>query len=168
MIGTQCWMAANLDFGTGIPSSALQMDNCIAEKYCYGDLASGCTSDGGLYSWDELMQYQSVAGTQGLCPPRWHVPTESEWGTLFNFYINNGFAASPLKYSGYSGFNALMQGARVHNRSYVFSGFATLLWSSNVAGPNKSWAHGMNDYDPSVSYYPAHRSNTFGVRCIRD
>jgi len=167
-IGTQCWMAMNLNFGTGIRSGLLQRDNCIPEKYCYNDVAANCESEGGLYAWDEMMAYETTPGVQGLCPPGWHVPTENEWTILFNQYINGGFAASPLKYSGYSGFAALLQGVRVHNRDYIYKGFTTFLWTSNPLGQHKAWAHGMNDPDPSVSSYPAHRSNTFGVRCIRD
>ena len=33
LIGTQCWMAANLDFGFTISDITPQTDNCIAEKY---------------------------------------------------------------------------------------------------------------------------------------
>lgn len=32
----------------------------------------------------------------------------------------------------------------------------------------KAWAHGMNDIDPSASFYPALQSNAFSVRCIKD
>lgn len=167
-IGTQCWMAVGLNYGAAIPTALLQRDNCVPEKYCYGDNPANCTTEGGLYAWDELMEYEAVAGTQGICPPRWHVPTESEWTQLFNMYTSNGFAGSPLKYTGYSGFDALFTGARAHNRSDIFRGFATLLWSSEPRGPYKAWAHGMNEYNPSVSFYPAQRSNAFGVRCIQD
>ena len=167
-IGTQCWMAANLNHGGGLSTSLLQRDNCIAEKYCYGNVPANCTAEGGLYSWDEMMQYETASGVQGLCPPRWHVPTQAEWNTLLAYFTSPGFAGSPLKYSGFSGFDALMQGARVHNRNDVFRSFATLLWTSDGIGSFKAWAHGMNEINPSVSLYPSHRSNAFGVRCIRD
>jgi uncharacterized protein (TIGR02145 family) len=167
-IGTQCWMAANLNFGNVIPSSSMQRDNCIMEKYCFNDNPVNCSTDGGFYQWDELVQFSSLAGGQGLCPPGWHVPTENDWNTLFAFYISSGFAGDPLKFTGYSGFNALLSGTRFLNRSWSFSGFATMLWSSTSQGPNKAWAHGMNSYNPSVSYYPAYRHNAFPVRCIRD
>ena len=97
-IGGQCWFATNLNYGATIPSGLMQRDNCTAEKYCYGDLPANCGTIGGMYQWDELMQYRTNNGAQGFCPPEWHVPTEAEWTTLFNFYISNGFAGSPLKY----------------------------------------------------------------------
>ncbi|MEI6899978.1 MAG: hypothetical protein WCL00_08870, partial [Bacteroidota bacterium] len=92
----------------------------------------------------------------------------AEWNTLFSFYINNGFAGSPLKYSGFSGFNALLNGVNHFNRQWDFQNFAIFFWSSTPYGPYKAWAHGMNDYDPSVSVYPSSRANAFSVRCIRD
>jgi uncharacterized protein (TIGR02145 family) len=114
------------------------------------------------------MQYNNSPSSQGFCPPGWHIPTEASWNTLFNFYISNGFAGSPLKYSGYSGFNAYFDGVRFKNVSWNFLNFATLFWSSNARGSNKAWAHGLNDYNPSVSFYPSSRSNAFSVRCIKD
>jgi len=167
-IGTQCWMAMNLDFGTQIPSTAMQRDNCVVEKYCYTDIAGNCAIMGGLYQWDEMMRFEDAPALQGICPPGWHVPTQNDWSSLFNFYISNGFAGSPLKYTGYSGFNALLDGVRFHNSIYDFTNFATFLWSSNSHGPQKAWAHAMNTPNPSVSNYPGNRSNAFSIRCIKD
>jgi uncharacterized protein (TIGR02145 family) len=167
-IGTQCWMASNLNYGSVISSASMQRDNCLAEKYCLNDNVANCSSLGGLYQWDKVMQFDATAGNQGICPPAWHVPTENEWTTLFNYYTSSGFAGSPLKSSGYSGFNALLSGIRFDNRNWFFSNFATFIWSSTSQGPTKAWAHAMNSINPSVSYYPANRSNAFSVRCIKD
>jgi uncharacterized protein (TIGR02145 family) len=165
-IGGQCWFAEDLNYGTEIPSSQHQRDNCISEKY--HNPASGIQHPASVYQWDELMQYDEAVSTQGLCPPGWHVPTEADWNTLFANYISNGFAGSPLKYSGFSGFNALLYGARHLNEKWAYAGFATFFWSSTVHSTNKAWAHGMNDADPSVSVYPAFRTNAFSVRCLKD
>jgi uncharacterized protein (TIGR02145 family) len=167
-LGTQCWMAMNLNLGTQIPSASMQRDNCLIEKYCYNDIAGNCTTMGGLYQWDEMMRFQDIPALQGICPSGWHVPSENDWTTLFNFYISNGFAGSPLKYTGYSGYNALLDGMRFNNSIWDFTNFATFLWSSNSDGPQKAWAHAMNTYNPSVSNYPGNRSNAFSIRCIKD
>jgi uncharacterized protein (TIGR02145 family) len=167
-IGPQCWMASNLNYGSSITGDLTQRDNCIPEKFCFGDGPSTCATLGGLYQWDELMRYEDTPGSQGICPPAWHLPTEAEWTLLFNQYLGNGFAGSPLKYSGYSGFNALLDGARFKNINWNFLDFATLLWSSTPHGSEKAWAHGMNSYNPSTSLYSAGRSNAFSVRCIKD
>jgi uncharacterized protein (TIGR02145 family) len=114
------------------------------------------------------MQFEAVEGIQGLCPPGWHVPSENEWNVLFSLYISNGFAGSPMKYTGYSGFNAFLNGIRFNNRNWNFDSFATFMWSSTSHGPFKAWAHAMNTQNPSVSYYPGNRSNAFYVRCIKN
>jgi uncharacterized protein (TIGR02145 family) len=163
-IGSQCWMAADLNYGAEIPSTQHQRDNCISEVY-HNPAAS---SQKPVYQWDEIMRYDDTPGLQGLCPPAWHVPTEAEWNTLFAVYINNGFAGSPLKYSGYSGFNALLSGVNHFNRQWDFENFATFFWSSTPYGPYKAWSHGMNDYNPSVSVYPSSRVNAFSIRCLKD
>ena len=161
-------MASNLNYGTILVSTQDQRDNCIWEKYCYNDNPANCTTLGGLYQWDEIMQYDDTPADQGFCPPGWHIPTENDWNTLFAVYTNNGFAGSPLKFSGFSGFNALLVGANYYNASWDFKGFATFFWSSTLHSPTKAWAHGMNDPDPSVSAYPATRVSAFSVRCIQD
>lgn len=168
LIGGQCWMAANLNYGRVISSSGHQRDNCVVEKYCYNDVAANCATRGGLYQWDEIMAYSTAAAAQGLCPPSWHVPTETEWITLFSNYINTGFAANPLKYTGYSGYNAFLYGVDHMNRVMNWDNFATMFWTSNSHGLYKAWAHGMNSYDPSVSLYPSFRNNSFSVRCLKD
>jgi uncharacterized protein (TIGR02145 family) len=114
------------------------------------------------------MRYQADVAVQGICPPEWHIPAESEWNMLFNFYISNGFAGSPLKYSGYSGFNALLDGLRFKYEVWGMDNFASLFWSSTSHGADKAWAHGMNSFNPSVSFYPASKSNAFVVRCIKN
>jgi uncharacterized protein (TIGR02145 family) len=168
LIGTQCWMAANLDYGRTVTSTFAQRDNCVVEKYCFNDTPANCTSGGGLYQWDEAMVYNSASGIQGLCPPGWHIPTDTEWTLLFSNFINNGFAGSPLKSTGFSGFDALVSGVNFFNRSWNFNNFATLFWTSNAHSPYKAWAHGMNSFNPSVSLYPSARANAFSVRCLKD
>jgi len=167
-IGTQCWLASNLNYGTILSSSQDQRDNCVVEKYCYNDNPLNCTNHGGLYQWDEVMRFDDTPADQGYCPPGWHIPSENDWNTLFAVYINSSFAGSPLKYSGYSGFNALLSGASHINKGWDFQGFATFFWSSTPRSDNKAWAHGLNDADPSVSVYPASRVNAFSVRCLKD
>ncbi|MEI6898690.1 MAG: PKD-like domain-containing protein [Bacteroidota bacterium] len=107
-IPSQCWMATNLNYGKSILSSQMQRDNCTVEKYCYSDVVANCALTGGLYQWDEMMRFRNTEGIQGLCPPEWHVPTESEWSLLFTNFISSGFAGSGLKITGFSGFNDLL------------------------------------------------------------
>jgi uncharacterized protein (TIGR02145 family) len=81
LIGDQCWLKENLDIGTMIEDEP-QSDNGIIEKYCYDDDPYYCDLYGGLYLWDEMMQYTEEESTQGICPPGWHVPSDDEWKVL--------------------------------------------------------------------------------------
>lgn len=169
-IGAQCWMAENLSYGTVINSSVAQRDNCVVEKYCSGDNPVNCNTQGGFYQWDELMHYSAVDGDQGICPPGWHVPSETEWTTLFDSFgpRDKAIAGLNLKSSGTSGFLADLFGFSGFNRSWNHTGFAAMFWSSTGIGRFKAWAHGMNTPDDGVSTYPGFRANAFSLRCIRD
>lgn len=81
-IFSQCWLKENLNVGEMILVGIDQADNGIIEKYCYNDEPDSCTKYGGLYQWDEMMQYTTLQGTQGICPPDWHLPTDEEWKVL--------------------------------------------------------------------------------------
>lgn len=168
LIGTQCWLADNLDYGTQVPSTLVQTDNCTAEKYCYNNDAANCASTGALYQWDELMQYDRTPGSQGICPPGWHVPEATEWAALINFLGGNGLAGTPLKDPVTPGFNALTGGVLYQNNTWSFKGLATLFWTSTQAGSEKVVSRGMNNVDQSVSYYESLRANAFPLRCLKD
>ena len=57
LIGNQCWMQQNLNYGTRINGNTGQSNNSVPEKYCYSDLVSNCNVYGGLYQWGEMVQY---------------------------------------------------------------------------------------------------------------
>ena len=82
-------MAENLNVGTRISGSSNQTNNSIIEKYCYDDLEANCNTYGGLYQWDEAMQYSATEGVKGICPTGWHLPTDAEWTTLADFLAEN-------------------------------------------------------------------------------
>ena len=165
-IGSQCWFAQDLNYGIEIPPNTDQRDNCISEKY--HNPSSIINYPSSVYQWNELMNYDESISTQGLCPPGWHVPSETDWNTLFAEWTNNAFAAWPLLYTGFSGFNAELSGVRHENQTFDWPGFATFFWSSTSHGTLKAWAHGMNSIDPAVSLYPALMTNAFSVRCLKD
>jgi len=170
LIGTQCWMADNLNYGTIINSTLAQRDNCVVEKYCFNNITANCTAQGGFYQWDELMHYASASGDQGICPPGWHIPAETEWSVLFNSFAprTNAIAAANLKSTGPSGYDAAMIGFSGFNKSWNHGTFATIFWSSTAYGRFKAWAHGMNTPDDGVSTYPGFRANAFSLRCVLD
>jgi uncharacterized protein (TIGR02145 family) len=178
MMGTRCWMLDNLTYGNSLtPTTQDQMDNCTPEKYCLTTDPS-CTTYGGLYQWDELMQYQvppSGQYIQGLCPPEWHVPTETEWQLLVDGQTNagNGIAGADLKDPIPSfGFRGFLYGVYYQNNFWAFltgnSLSATMFWTSTNSGTRQAVARGLNTYDPSVSRYVSLKTNAFPVRCVKD
>lgn len=93
-IGNFCWIAENLRVGKTINSNINQTDNDIIEKYCYEDNEENSNIYGGLYTWDEMMQYapsdnEIIGTTQGICPDGWHIPTEMEWDILYEYLGGN-------------------------------------------------------------------------------
>jgi len=166
-IGSQCWMQKNLDYGTTIPTIIHQTDNCIAEQY----LQSSIVNPGNhkfIYQWNELMRYESAPGSQGLCPPGWHVPSESDWNILFNYYDGQSRAGEALMDPFLNGFKADPDGVLYQNTIWSFADFAVLFWSSTPVDATRAWSHGMNGINFSVSSYPALKADAFPVRCLRD
>lgn len=81
-IFNQCWLNENLNIGFRINNILDQEDNSVIEKYCYNNDFTKCDIYGGLYQWDEMMQYVEIQGVQGICPTDWHIPTDNEWKIL--------------------------------------------------------------------------------------
>lgn len=85
--GTQVFATTNLNAGTMIAGNLNQTNNSTPEKWCYNDVPANCATHGGLYQWDEMMNYTAsincdpcgAGGRQGLCPAGYHVPTDLEW-----------------------------------------------------------------------------------------
>src|SRR5664280_2936541 len=117
-IGTQCWLKENLDVGTMIHGIDTAKNNGIIEKYCFNDDPATCTAYGGLYQWNEAMQYVTTEGTKGICPSGWHIPTNAEFQTLGTTVSNDGNALKAVGQGGTStntsGFSALLAGYRVY------------------------------------------------------
>lgn len=88
-VGSQCWMRESLDVGIMVSSSNPSTNNGVIEKYCVDDNPENCLKYGAMYEWDEMMNYESEIGGQGICPPGWHVPTGVEWSVLTSFLENN-------------------------------------------------------------------------------
>ena len=114
------------------------------------------------------MRYESAPGGQGLCPPGWHVPSESDWNILFDYYDGQSRAGEALMDPFLNGFKADPDGVLYQNTIWSFADFAVLFWSSTPVDATRAWSHGMNGINFSVSSYPAMKADAFPVRCVRD
>ena len=179
-LGNQCWMASNLNVGSRVNGSSNQTNNATVEKYCYGDIEANCDARGGLYQWNEAMQYTTTAGAQGICPSGWHIPTDAEQHILEK-YVWDGTgdcsasrnswecesAGTRLKYDGSSDFNALLGGYRATNGSFSNQGTGTDFWSSSESGTN-AWRRGLNSSYSTVSRGVNDKAYGNSVCCLQD
>jgi uncharacterized protein (TIGR02145 family) len=179
LLSGHCWMKENLGYGMYLNSpGVVQTDNCIPEKYC-SPADAGCTMYGGLYQWDELMDYSAAPSAKGICPPEWHVPSEAEWQYLIDNLVagvplarTNSTLGATLKYPFLNnGFLALMEGLD-YNSSYwaFFEGgvTGTMFWTSTECSSTQAVARGLNVINPSISWYCSSRGNAFSQRCVKD
>ncbi len=168
-IQTQCWLKENLDVGTMIQSNQNPSNNGTVEKYCYDNDQNNCTTYGGLYKWDEAMQYVSIGGVQGICPTGWHIPTYLEFQTLKSSVIDpdklievgQGHATNS------SGFSALLGGASGSNSFFDLNHIA-YFWSSTQYDATNS-DHLTLDLSYNQIYIGlSNKLRGESIRCLKD
>jgi len=195
LIGTQCWMAKNINIGTRIDGTSNMSNTGTIEKYCNSNLESNCDVYGGLYQWSEMMQYNTVPGTQGICTPGWHIPTDAEWKTLegtvdSNFGVGDpiwdltgdrGFdAGGNLKETGTThwvfpntgatnsfGFTALPGGARNTDGTWVSFQIIGRFWTSNESSTT-AYRRVLNTTRADIYRDATNKLFGLSVRCIKD
>jgi uncharacterized protein (TIGR02145 family) len=175
-IGSQCWLEENMRVGTIITGVTNQTNNGMLERYCYGDIPTNCSWYGGLYQWDEAMQYVTTPGARGICPPGWHIPTYAEIQTLSSTVGGDGNALKAVGQgigvgagTNTSGFSAFLSGGRYFSDGHFYNlDYDVNFWSSteydsevvrymNLLGGG-SYIYLNNNYKPSG----------FSVRCLED
>lgn len=180
LIGSQCWMAENLNYGTMIQSNApghQMSDNGVVEKYCWNNVQSNCDNSidhpGGYYEWQEAVQFysgQPSQPVQGVCPDGWHIPSQSEYSALVSQLGGSNVAGGKMKVGGTSGFEGVIAGWRCT----MNGGFLTLFpkgfwWTSNIGGSVDEGIYldidNTNTF-ATIGAYPA--SIGFNVRCIKN
>ncbi len=187
-IADQCWMAENLNIGSMIEGT-YQTNNGIIEKYCYDNLESNCDTYGGLYQWDEIMQYTTTQGAQGICPIDWHLPTDAEWCTLENYVDAGTVSCTAIGFRGidaglnlksttgwYSGGNGTdLYGFTVlpgGHWSYIGDDFLNLgrtsyFWSSTEC-TIYGWYRILDYNYDGIDRYITNKLRGFSSRCLKD
>ncbi|GGB19973.1 MULTISPECIES: fibrobacter succinogenes major paralogous domain-containing protein [Mucilaginibacter] len=183
-IGTQTWMIENLKVthyndGTAIPN--VTEDNTwkglTTGAYCnYKNDASIAATYGKLYNW------YAVTNTKKLAPKGFHIPTDAEWTTLYNYLGGDREDGKKIQEQGTAHwsantgatnstlFTALPGGGRIFDS---FQGvFASLtydayFWSTTANGASNAWymdlyVKGYFERHDSPKYYG------YSVRCIKD
>jgi len=183
-IGTQTWMAQNLNYET-------------SNSYCYNDSTKYCEKYGRLYMWGAAMDSAGTWSTngkgcgfnkkcsptypvRGVCPDGWHLPTETEWNTLFSTVGGQSVAGTKLKstsgwYSDGNGtdsflFSALPAGCRGRGRNGIYMDEGNFAFFWRPSEYNSIEAYRMilfyrNDY-ATLDYN--YEDYAFSVRCLKD
>lgn len=188
-IGSQCWMKQNMRVGTRVNIASGQANNGTIEKYCYSDTAANCTSndpnqpDGGLYEWNEAMQYVTTPGARGICPAGWHIPTHDEFTTMERAVCTSGSCATDFPYdtsttgyrgtnegtklkpSGTSGWEGNLAGYSLGD-SFLSRGTFGIFWSSSESGGN-AWLRYLSSGSAQVGRNAIVESYGLSVRCLK-
>ena len=172
VIGTQTWMAENLNYdtlnGTG--------------SWCYKNIASICETDGRLYNWyiamaGSISSKTNPSGVQGICPTGWHVPSNAEWTVLTDYVGGASTAGTKLKANSSLwstntgtddyGFSAL-PGGGYFGLNFINVGYGGRWWSATDYGVTIACYQSM--YDINVRVSSGYDDNTFGfsLRCVKD
>jgi uncharacterized protein (TIGR02145 family) len=201
----QIWTKTNLNVskysdGTPIPQvqDPNQWNNLITGAWCYyNDDPNNGDVYGKLYNWyavagihDEA-SYDDPSLRKNLAPQGWHIPNDSEWGTLINCLDpsangdkhHRNKAGSKLKAtnscwqrpntdaSNESGFTGLPGGFRSNISGFNNLGTDGYWWSSSEAGNRCVWWFNINCEDGSaylVLNNSMYKSFGISVRCVKN
>jgi len=193
-IFSQCWMKENLNVGNMINGEDNMEDNGTIEKYCaYNDPAQ-CDTYGGLYQWNEMMQYNTQQGTQGICPTDWHLPTDEEWkvleGAVDSQYGIGDYTWENVMWRGFdagtnlkttSGWYEGGNGTDLFGYSGIGGGYcnpttgefeyltgAGFWWLSTEGNDNEARVRNISWEFPEVGRGDLSVELGFSVRCLRD
>jgi len=182
LIGSQCWLKRDMNYGQYINTVNPQTNNSIIEKYCYDNNTSHCDYYGALYTWDEAMQYTTNESVQGICPSGWHIPSDNEVkilemalgmtqaeADLGNTWRGVGVGTS-LKLGGASGFNAVFGGGLWGSGgSSLFMGQMYYVWTSTQSGSSNAWRRCLSSTDDKVGRWDSFpKYYGFSVRCVKN
>ncbi|MFN5208485.1 MAG: fibrobacter succinogenes major paralogous domain-containing protein [Bacteroidota bacterium] len=152
-IGSQIWMAENLNYTTIFGS-------WLNSRY------------GRLYDWETA---------KTACPVGWHLPTDEEWKTLETQLGGSSIAGGKMKSTGThywhspntaadnsSGFSGLPGGNRYFDGVFSNIGDYGHWWSSTEFSTNNAWYRSMNYHNGAVNRLNVSKTYGFSVRCLRD
>ena len=156
IIGSQTWMAENLNYAYLQPTEELD-----SSSFCYDNLPENCEKYGRLYLWSAVMDSAGIFSDEGIgcgcrkmckseskrgvCPDGWHVASLGEFLTLFATVGDN--LPSKLKSRDIwpdnsntddYGFSILPAGSGKTYSNISFSSLGTYFtfWTSSSDGDN--------------------------------
>lgn len=192
-IGQLCWFKENLNVGTFITTINYMHNNGVLEKYCYENDQDNCEIYGGLYQWNEMMQY-NPNNEKGICPTGWHVATDLDWKILEGT-VDSLYSLGNLEWNNMDTWRGFDVGRRLKADSGWFSngngndnfGFAALpggkadthLQFTDIQEEGRWWTSSKENYGNPIlrglKYYSdqslrGSSANNLpcSVRCVKD
>lgn len=184
--------------GTPIPqvTDPTQWANLTTGAWCYynNDPAKGPIY-GKLYNWYAVAGIYDTASASNpalrkhLAPTGWHIPSDTEWGTLINCFDPNAdggnnnpnLAGGKMKSTGtslwfspnseatnQSGFTGLPAGYRNTNGTFNDVGYHGDWWSSSEYFTNIAWARYLIYNGSTAGRLDGNKEYGFSVRCVKD
>jgi len=171
-IGSQIWMSENLNT---IPQ--------YGESWCYNGQENYCDTYGRLYNWEAIMDGSVEAGSQGICPNGWHVPTDEEWYLLESSFATGFCSSARLDWGCYPAGVALKTSSWGGDNSSMFSvlpagyidreGRSSLLssysyfWTSSKLG-DSVWRRVFLSNQDNILRSTEKPDLGYSLRCIKD
>lgn len=178
LIGSQTWMAQNLNFmGSGMDSGwAYKNSPDSARKF--GRLYNWASALGMVDSCNQMICSTRIAKPQrGICPSGWHVPTEFDWNMLSDTTLERKRAGTTLRSSGgwfevigkdSVGFRALASSAYFRGESFGYASSYAYWWIASEKDSAKGWSRMIEYNEPYVFRLSTTKSNGQALRCIED
>ena len=146
-VGTQTWMAENLNYNT------------VSGSWCYDNSSSNCNKYGHLYDWQTA---------RSACPSGWRLPSKDDFKILLSNTGDSTDAYNALKEGGSSGFSALLGGWRDPDGTFSHIGYYNYWWSLSEKDSDSVWYMGMFYYNQEASMDISLKKLGFSVRCLQN
>mgnify|MGYP006103327873 FL=1 len=203
--GPQQWTLSNAETvtyrdGTPIPQVTTQLEwtALTTGAWCY---YNNDPTKSKMYNWYAIMGIHDTdpnTPNKEFAPEGWHVPTDTEWTTLENHLIANGYnfdettdsnkiAKALASTSGWntsenlgdpgnlqsgnnSSFFNVVPAGYLYNEGYGGEGETAVFWSSslNETDTNLVWFRAVDNYSPNVSRGSIDLMWGFSVRFVKD
>ena len=153
-IGTQVWMAQNLNYST-------------QNSFCLADKEGNCSLYGRLYDWKTA---------QNICPEGWHLPDTLDFQELKDYASkNNGGigVGTSLKSGKYDifGFSSLAHGGyKAESDGLCYESNKDFYWTTTEDTNDQNYAksRGFRQDESYMTYNTFKKAWLLSVRCIKD
>ncbi len=159
-IGDQAWMAENFRV-TRSP------DGQPLTSFFFNDDSIGYAACGRMYTWEVAMAGFEGEALQGICPDGWHLPSDADWTTTFEYIDGEGGGGRSLLAGGSTGFEAQLCGGADFRGNYLYFDELALLWSSTEVNDERAYHHHVAS-DGEVGRFAAMKGARIYIRCLRD